>query len=156
MSGLGVAFFLVVVVAVAWLVGMLVDRLRARATLQRKPAAPRPRTTNYPRLVLTATFLAFASTGLYPPWNYTYRFGEHAASVTRPGPRGWIGAPPEPQSPSGPKYTSGRDGVALAGGRLAVEWLVIAALGAAGYVLARRTPVEWTGSVGTGPEKRST
>lgn len=150
MSGLGVAFFLVVVVAVAWLVGMLVDRLRARATLQRKPAAPRPRTTNYPRLVLTATFLAFASTGLYPPWNYTHHLPNNSGVVTKPASREWIFSPPRPE-PKG----SYLDGVALAGGRLAIEWLIVAALGAAGCVLARRTPVEWTGSVGTGPEKRT-
>jgi hypothetical protein len=103
------------------------------------------------RLVPAAAFLAFAVLGLYPPWNYTHRVGAAATPVTRPAPRAWIFVPPEPAAPDlrsagvPPGYRFGEkdsasalDGVVLAGGRLIVEWLVVAALGAAGYILARR------------------
>ena len=83
------------------------------------------------RVALGCTLVGIAAVGIYPPWNYIYN-RPGAGYTTIPAPRAFIFSPPEPNS------KSWLIGVALDTSRLAVEWLVVAALGAAGCLLLPR------------------
>lgn len=108
-------------VAAVWLVGTrLLPFLFRRLT-----------TVDLRRVALGCTLVGIAAVGIYPPWNYIHnRAG--AGYTTKPAPPAFIFSPPEPDS------KSWLIGVALDISRLAVEWLVVAALGAAGCLLLPR------------------
>jgi hypothetical protein len=86
-------------------------------------------TVDLRRVALGCALVGIAAIGIYPPWNYALHL-EGRFATTWPAPRALIFGPPAPPSAS--------CGVVLAGGRLALEWLVVAALTAAGYLLLPR------------------
>lgn len=109
-------------------------------------------TVDLRRVALGCALVGIAALGIYPPWSYTHHLNLAGASsaVTRPAPRAFVFSPPEPESPVFTRYryknlgdkdepsASSLDGVVLDTSRLAVEWLVVAALGAAGRLLLSR------------------